>query len=249
MRFPVEPVVDMESRLLSRPVVTSLLGRLLFSAGVILASFTGIRLARLAVDGWVEQSASYALILTTPEFGLPPATPLPTITPSPTPTAPPPALPAVRLVIPAIDLNSSIREIEPTEKTLSGGAVRLSWEPLEFVVAHYDTSGNPGEGRNIVLTGHNNTAGSVFRRLDQLKLGDAVTLYTETQTFEYEVQKKFIVPYLGAEADGDLLLQGYAAPQASEMVTLISCWPYATNAHRIVIIAAPPAAGEGQDDD
>lgn len=227
--------------------MTSLPGRLLFSVGAILASFMCIRLARTAVDGWVEQNTSYALIVTTPEFGLPPATPLPTVTPSPTSTAPPPALPAIRISIPAIDLNSSIREIEPTEKTLSDGAVQLSWEPLAYVVAHYNTSGNPGDGRNIVLTGHNNTTGSVFRRLDQLKLGDAVTLHTEAQTFEYEVQKKFIIPYLGAENDGDALLQAYAAPQTSEMVTLISCWPYATNAHRIVIIAVPPGDGESHD--
>ena len=241
----MESVVDMEPLILPRQVILGLLGRFLFSGGVILACFAGIRMAHQAVEGQVVAEANYALIHTTPEFELPPATQLPTVTPSPTPTAPPPALPAIRLSIPSINLNSSIKEIEPTEKVLRGGAVQLSWEPLAYVVAHYETSGNPGEGRNIVLTGHNNTLGSVFRSLDKIELGDQLTLYTEMQAFEYKVQKKFIIPYLGVEADGDQILQSYAAPQTSEMVTMISCWPYATNANRIVIIAVPVDVKEG----
>jgi sortase A len=112
-------------------------------------------------------------------------------------------------------------------------------------VAHFGTSGNPGDGRNIVLIGHNNTLGEVFRYLDQLHLGDQVTLYTEERAFEYKVQKKFIIPYLGAEEAGDALLVSYSAPQLSEMITIISCWPYFTNAHRIVIIAVPVSNAEG----
>jgi hypothetical protein len=44
---------------------------------------------------------------------------------------------------------------------------------------------------------------------------------------------------VGAEKEADLQLQSFAAPQSSEMVTLISCWPYLTNFHRIVIVAVP----------
>ncbi len=197
------------------------------------------------MDAHAAQQTRYLVIANTPAIGLPPATVLPTITPSPTPTALPPSLPAIRLAIPAIDLNSSIQEITPTERVSASGARRFIWEPLAYTVAHFDTSGNPGDGRNIVLFGHNNTLGEVFRYLDQLHLGDPVTLYTEEKSYEYQVQKKFIIPYLGAEEDGDALLMSYSAPQSSEMITIISCWPYFTNAHRIVIIAVPVSAAEG----
>lgn len=113
------------------------------------------------------------------------------------------------------------------------------WEPIAFAVGHHNTSGNPGEGRNIVLSGHNNTQGAVFRRLNELRPGNEVVLFTEDNEFHYQVQKKFIIPYLGAKAEGDTKLQSYAAPIPTEIVTLISCWPYATNAHRIVVIAVP----------
>lgn len=238
----------MARRILSKPLIYEILGRILFSAGIVLGCFVGIRFTRETIDGWIVHNSSYLLISSTPMFELPPATPLPTPTPSPTPTALPPPLPAIRLSIPAIDLNISIEEIFPTEKISSSGGRGIIWQPLASVVAHYSTSGYPGEGRNIVLTGHNNTEGEVFRHLEQLSLGDQVILFTEEKAFYYQIEKKLFIPYLGVEAAGDAMLQSYAAPQSTEMVTMISCWPYATNIHRIVIIAVPSSAGDGNDD-
>jgi LPXTG-site transpeptidase (sortase) family protein len=236
--------VGLESRLLSRTVTPGVLGKLLFSLGIILGCVVGVRFIRDAVDNRIEQTSNYVLISNTPVIGLPLATPLPTITPSPSPTASPPPLPAIRLSIPIIDVNASIQDIIPTEKISSDGVKRLTWEPLAFAVAHLSSSGHPGEGRNIVLIGHNNTEGEVFRCLDQLHIGDQVTLFTAEKVFEYQVQKRFIIPYLGSEADGDTMLQTYTAPQSSEIVTIISCWPYFTNAHRIIIIAVPNVVAE-----
>jgi len=231
--------VDLARRVLPRSIIYGILGRLLISAGIVLGFFLVIRFTREAVDSRIVQQSSYLLISNTPMFKLPPATPLPTLTPTPIPTVIPPPLPAIRLSIPAIDLNTSIEDIFPIDKSSSSGGRNPVWEPIAFAVGHYNTSGHPGEGRNIVLTGHNNTQGEVFRYLDQLRPGDQVILFTEENEFYYQVQKKFIIPYIGVEEDGDAMLQSYAAPQATEMVTMISCWPYATNLHRIVIIAVP----------
>ena len=38
------------------------------------------------------------------------------------------------------------------------------------------------------------------------------------------------------------------AEKPTEKVTLISCWPFATNAHRIVVIAVPSPKGDGHAD-
>jgi sortase A len=139
--------------------------------------------------------------------------------------------------IPAIDLNTSIIEISPTEKTAWDGSKKYIWEPVSSLPGHFNTSGYPGEGRNIVFIGHNNIQGEVFKRLDQLNSGDKVLLFTENGKHRYKVKEKIIIPYLGNESAADLQLQAYAAPQSKEMVTLISCWPYAINSHRIVVIA------------
>lgn len=233
----------MVRQILTRSIVYEILGRLLVSTGILIGVVLGIHIIRSEVDNLIVQQSNYLVIANTPVFELPPATPLPTFTPTPNPTATPPSLPAIRLVIPAIDLNSSIVEIYPVVKR-SGKSI---WEPVANIVGHYNTSGNPGEDENIVLSGHNNTLGDVFRYLDQLDLGDEVILYTENGEFHYQVQKKFFIPYLGAEAEGEASLMSYAAPQSTEMVTLISCWPYLTNSHRIVIVAVPFFSGNEND--
>lgn len=229
----------MARRILSRPVTSWLLGNLLLSAGIILGSMIIIRLARETIDAQIEAHSSYLIIAVTPDLQMPPATPLPTLTPSPMPTLSPPALPAIRVMIPKISLNVGVEEISPVEHISFNGEKYLSWDPVSYVASHYGTSGSPGEGRNIVFTGHNNMDGEVFKYLDQLTPGDEVVLLTLQDQFHYRVEKKFIIPYLGAEEDGNAVLQAYSEPQTAEMVTLISCWPYATNAHRIVIIAVP----------
>ena len=249
----------------SRSFAYDIFGRLLISTGVVLACFLGIRIAREAVDSQIAHQPNYLVIVSTPVFEIPPATPLPSLTPTPAATATPfpfptvtplptpiptsiPtatsfSLPAIRISIPKINLNSSIQEISPTEKILSNGQQTFTWEPLAFAVAHYDTSGNPGAGTNIVLSGHNNTLGEVFRYLDRLNPGDQVILFTAENERQYQVQDKYFVPYLGDETNGNAKLLSFIAPQSSEMITIISCWPYETNANRIVIIAVPVSGG------
>lgn len=248
--------MEMAPQLATRSIVYEVVGRFLFSSGLVLASFLGIRITREAVDGRIAHQPNYLVIASTPVFELPPATPLPTLTqtplPTPTPTqtplptATPLPLPAIRLSIPAIRLNTRIQEISPTEKRAWNGESMLVWEPLAYAVGHYDTSGSPGGGGNIVLAGHNNTLGEVFRQLNDLNPGDEVILFNELKEFHYQVQQKMIIPYLGVERTGEAQIQALTAPKPAEMVTLISCWPYATNANRIVVIAVPAPGGDSR---
>ena len=254
MQYPMEWMVGVVRRLLNRSLVYDILGTFLISVGIVLACFLAVHSVRGVVDGWIVQQSSYLLIASTPVFDLPPATPLPTptttplptLTPTPTPTPLPP-LPAIRLSIPAIDLNTSIQEISPIEKTTWNRETIFEWETTAFSVGHYSTSGNPGGGTNIVLTGHNNISGEVFRDLDKLHPGDEVILFTEDSEFYYEVQKVYTIPYLGVETEGEATIQSLTAPQTSEMVTMVSCWPYATSSHRIIVIAVP-ASDEDEND-
>jgi LPXTG-site transpeptidase (sortase) family protein len=184
------------------------------------------------------QETSYLYLEETVVFGLPPMTPLPTYTPTPIPTITPTPLPPVRLAIPAIGVNAAIKETYPVlHQTWSGS--EYIWEVPAFVVGHYHTSGRPTQGTNIVFIGHNNTEGSVFAHLSKLEPGDRIIIYDAEEAFPYSVQKKTIFPYVGQEKEANAKLKAYAAPTSQEQVTLISCWPYSTNAHRIVVIAAP----------
>jgi len=221
------------------------LGRLLLSTGVVLGCVLSLRFTRESLDSQIAGQPSYLSVDSTPVFQLPPATPLPTLTPTPIPTATPLPLPATRLSIPAINLNVSIEETSPKLQNSPNGQSFYIWDPPAYAVGHYDSSGNPGEGRNIVFDGHNNTLGEVFRDLNKLNAGDQIILLTDTGEFYYQVQQKMIIPYVGSEQQATTQLQSLTAPQSSEMVTLISCWPYATYSNRIVIIAGPLPGGGG----
>jgi sortase A len=247
----------------SQQVMTQMLavqwvGRFLYSTGVVLVLLLGLRLVREEMDRRVLMNSTYLLVPQTPVFHLPATTPLPSATPTPPPSSTPPPtatststplptltplpFPAIRISIPAIRLNSSITEVSPTRKVVLEPE-NYVWEVPSNVAGHLDTSGRPGEGTNIVLIGHNNMSGKVFRYLDKLKLGDEIILVTEAAEFHYEVQKELYIPYLGMETEGEAALRAYTVPSSSETLTLISCWPYATNANRIVIIAVPLAEG------
>ena len=218
-------------------------GRLLISAGVILGGLLGLRIARESLDSQIAAQAHYLRIDSTPVFQLPAATALPTQTLTPVPTATPTPtplpLPATRLSIPAIHLNISIVESYPQQQ-MDGSFI---WGAPNNAAGHYNSSGNPGGGRNIVFNGHNNMAGEVFRDLNKLEPGDEIILLTDAGEFHYLVQQKVIIPYVGHEAEANLQIGALSAPQSSEMVTLISCWPYTTFTSRIVVVAVPLFGG------
>jgi sortase A len=218
-------------------------GRLLISIGVVLGCLLGLRFARESLDSQIAWDSSYLRIDSTPAFGLPPATALPTLTltplPTSTPTPTPLPLPATRLSIPAIGLNTSIKESSPKQRW-DGSFI---WDAPAYAAGHYTNSGNPGEGRNIVFLGHNNIYGEVFRDLNKLGPGDEIILLTDTMEFYYQVQQNIMIPYLGHEAEAIPQILALTGPQPSETVTLISCWPYSTYTSRIVIVALPTNPG------
>ena len=225
-------------------------GRLLISTGAVLGCLLGLRFARESLDSQIADQQHYLRIDSTPAFQLPAATalptqtltPMPTATPTSTPslTATPLPLPATRLSIPAIGLNTSVVESYPKQQA-DGSFI---WDPPNYAAGHYDSSGNPGGGRNIVFNAHNNMAGEVFRDLNNLVPGDEIILLTDAGEFHYQVQQKVIIPYVGHEAEANVQIGALSAPQSSEMVTLISCWPYYTFTSRIVVVAVPLFGGD-----
>ncbi|MCC6146221.1 MAG: class D sortase [Anaerolineaceae bacterium] len=102
------------------------------------------------------------------------------------------------------------------------------WEQLKKGVGQHAGTPNPGKDGNIVLSAHNDVFGEIFRDLDRLKAGDAVTLFTNQRAFTYIVQETHIVEPTQVE---------WLAPTQDSMVTLISCYPYLVSNQRIVVRA------------
>lgn len=216
----------------------SLLSAIAILAGVGILLFLVLQGAYGLFYGWLGHQKYYLASQQVAVFDIPTITPTitPTPMPTPTPTPTPQPLPAVRIMIPKIGVNSKIVEVGFTVVDY-GTTSKMVWETAAYAVGHHEDSAYPGQNDNIILSGHNNTLGEVFRDLAKLEPGDLIYLYTLDEEFLYVVQSKELVPYVGAIENDMARHAQYALRTPDETLTLISCWPYVTYTHRIYITA------------
>lgn len=158
------------------------------------------------------------------------ATPLPPITKEP----------PSHIMIPAISLDAPV--VEMGWRTVNQGDQQVSeWQMPDNEAAWHLNSARPGEGSNVVISGHNeSTGGHVFARLDDLQLGDEITLRnSQDEPFTYHVIEKNIVRTFALSTEADEYLRSVAEPTAEEQLTLITCWPRWSNTHRLIVVAIP----------
>ena len=93
----------------------------------------------------------------------------------------------------------------------------MGWgQALKQGVDRYEGAANPGEAGNLVLGGHDDVYGEVFRDLPKLKAGDKVRVYSAMGEYRDGVRGSRIVPPAGVSV--------LAATQGATF-TLISCYP------------------------
>lgn len=126
-------------------------------------------------------------------------------TPDPTPT--PVVLPAQRVIIPKIKLDSRV-----VESPIKDG----QWQVPKFVAGHLEGTAHPGQVGNAVLSGHVESiaSGNVFANLDKVEIGDRITVVSPVAAYEYVVQEKKVVK------NTDLSV---VQPTPDETLTLITC--------------------------
>lgn len=131
---------------------------------------------------------------------------------------PPPTLgpqAATRIVIPAIGVDWPVVEGD-------------DWAALKIGVGHRAGTPNPGTRGNMVLSGHNDVYGEVFKNLEFLGLNEDVLIYSESRMFRYVTRVRRIV------APTDLTPLD---PARRSIVTLITCWPYRVDTYRLILVA------------
>lgn len=123
---------------------------------------------------------------------------------------------AIEIAIPKIGVQQTI--VQGTD-----------WEALKLGVGQLLNGVRPGDDEgNLVLSGHNDIYGEVFRHLDQLEPGDEFTVRTRTKVYTYRVTGSEQVD----PTDVHVL-----EPRGGATATLISCYPYKVNNKRIIIYA------------
>jgi len=109
----------------------------------------------------------------------------------------------------------------------------------DYAVGWHKTSAHPGHNGNIVLNGHHNIRGEVFRYLVDLEVGDTVLLYVKEQVYHYAVSEKHILKEKGESLQVRRENASWIAPTEDERLTIVTCWPYTNNTHRLVVVAKP----------
>ena len=135
------------------------------------------------------------------------------LVPVPIPT-PGPQSPT-RIVIPSIGVDAPVVEGD-------------DWEQLKKGAGHHIGSANPGERGNCIISAHNDIFGEIFRDLEKVELEDEVLVYAGDIVFRYIVKAKRIV-----DPDDVTVM----APTSTPVLTLITCYPYMIDTHRLVVIA------------
>lgn len=145
------------------------------------------------------------------------------------------------ITIPRIHLAAPVVPARDQQVQINGEDFN-QWAAPDWLAAGWDpASAKLGAGGNTVLVGHHNEYGEVFRYLVSLKVGDKIDVWSGKQTFDYEVVLKIILPERGQPLARRLDNATWIEPTSDERLTLVTCWPYITNTHRLIIVAKPIA--------
>jgi sortase A len=165
------------------------------------------------------------------------------VEPAPPMTGPSVARPSVqtmlpdRLAMPTINIDIPVVELGWSTTQQTDGQIFSEWDVAEYAAGWHKNSALLGEGGNVVMSGHNNILGSVFRELDQLKSGDKITVWSGSRSFEYQVDKVMIVPEKYASLAQRKDNAKWIGAFDDNRLTLVSCWPRDDNTHRIIVVA------------
>lgn len=144
-----------------------------------------------------------------------------------------------RMVIPRLEMDTPVVNLGWNTGTNGDGYVFSQWEVAENAAGWHENSAQLGEGGNVVMSGHNNILGAVFRELDQLRENDEITVYTDDVAFEYTVERVLIVPEKRATVEQRAENAQWITQMGDDRLTLVSCWPRDNNTHRIIVVARP----------
>jgi LPXTG-site transpeptidase (sortase) family protein len=144
-----------------------------------------------------------------------------------------------RLVISRIKLDVPIVPVG-FQETASAGQVYNQWlTPVQYAAGWHVTSALLGVPGNTVLNGHHNAYGMVFKDLVKLQIGDAISVYSGSQEFRYQVVSNMLLPERFEPLSTRIENARWIEPSLDERITLVTCWPQDNNTHRVVIVAMP----------
>jgi len=147
-----------------------------------------------------------------------------------------------RIVAAAIGLDAPVVELGWHLAERNGQLVS-EWDVADHAAGFHKGSAYPGRVGNTVLSGHHNIRGEVFRHVIELRPGDLVSLYVGKQEYRYTVQQVLLIPEKNVSPEQRRENARWIGHFPDERLTLVTCWPYTGNTHRVIVIAHPAGRG------
>jgi LPXTG-site transpeptidase (sortase) family protein len=127
-----------------------------------------------------------------------------------------------------------------TQKYWVEGKQYDQWQaPNEFAGGWHETTARLGEIGNTVINGHHNIYGMVFGKLVDMPEGELITIRGDKREFYYMVTNKMILPEKSVGLAQRLENARWILESEDERLTLVTCWPYESNTHRLIVVARP----------
>lgn len=195
-----------------------------------------------------------------------PAAPQPSPTvPPPAPTQPPAAAPTpvtvgaqpVRLVIPDLKIDTKVVPMG-WEVIQTADGPRSEWVIPKYEAGHHINSALLGQPGNLVISGHNNIYGQVFKPISfawdndrRIKVDDftdrsevlngrRIQLFDDAgKVYTYVIEEFYRLKDTGVPLQQRIANGRFMQPTQDTRLTLITCWPPTNNTHRLVVIARP----------
>ncbi len=152
-----------------------------------------------------------------------------------------------RIQIPAIKVDRKVVAMGWTIQVQDGQEVQV-WDVDPYRAGHHQGTSNPGQGGNIVLSGHSGGWQYPFNDIFYLKQGDLIQLTSNGRVNDYRVSDHILLDEVGQSLEKRLQNARYIAPTDEEVITMVACWPLTGPAkfkQRIIIRARPADAAAG----
>jgi len=156
----------------------------------------------------------------------------------PGPQPPPTHIPD-RVVIDAIDLDAPIVPVNYKEIDYEGETYQQWVAPDMYASGWHRMSSPLGVPGNTVLNGHHNIYGEVFVNLADVESGDMIQVYSGDMRFTYVVANTMILKERFQPVDVRIDNARWIQSSQDERLTLVTCWPYESNTHRVIVVAVP----------
>jgi sortase A len=151
--------------------------------------------------------------------------------------------PPIKIEMPRIGINTGVVPVGWEMIPGKEGQDSSRWKVAEYAAGHHEGTANPGQIGNVVISGHVDWKGEVFKNLHEAKRGDEVHIYTDDREYLYIVQDIVLVKEDGVSDEQKRENARYMDPTPDQTLTLITCFPYGIDDHRLIVIAKPYDSG------